>query len=35
VYAADGRFLGLGRTDPDGRVAPVRLVATTIEQAGS
>ncbi len=30
VYAADGRFLGLGRTDPDGRVAPVRLVATTI-----
>ncbi len=35
VYAADGRFLGLGRTDADGRVAPVRLVATTIEQAGS
>jgi tRNA pseudouridine55 synthase len=35
VYAADGRFLGLGRTDLDGRVAPVRLVATPIEQAGS
>ena len=35
VYAADARFLGLGRTDADGRVAPVRLVATTIEQAGS
>lgn len=34
VYAADGRFLGLGRIDADGRVAPVRLVATTIEQAG-
>ena len=32
VYAADGRFLGLGRTGPDGQVAPARLVATVLEK---
>ncbi len=32
VYAADGRFLGLGRAGPDGQVAPARLVATAVEK---
>jgi tRNA pseudouridine55 synthase len=32
VYAADGRFLGLGRADADGQVAPARLVATVVEK---
>ena len=32
VYAADGRFLGLGRFGPDERIAPARLVATAIEK---
>lgn len=32
VYAADGRFLGLGRSGPDGQVAPARLVATVLEK---
>ncbi len=32
VYAAGGRFLGLGCVASDDRVAPVRLVACTIEK---
>lgn len=32
VYAADGRFLGLGRTGSDGQVVPARLVATALEK---
>ena len=32
IYGADGRFLGLGRADPDGRVSPARLVATAVEK---
>ena len=32
VYAADGRFLGLGRVTADGLVMPVRLVATALEK---
>lgn len=32
IYADDGRFLGLGRAAPDGRVAPARLVAAPIEK---
>ena len=32
VYAADGCFLGLGRAEADGQVAPARLVATIVEK---
>lgn len=32
VYADDGRFLGLGRIEPDGLLAPARLVATPLEK---
>lgn len=32
IYAADGRFLGIGRAAPDGLVAPARLVATSLEK---
>lgn len=32
VYAASGRFLGLGRSVADEFVAPVRLVAATVEK---
>ncbi|MBI4990427.1 MAG: tRNA pseudouridine(55) synthase TruB [Rhodocyclales bacterium] len=32
VYAADGRFLGLGRAAADGLVAPARLVAIILEK---
>lgn len=31
IYAADGRFIGLGRAEPDGLVVPARLVAAAIE----
>lgn len=32
VYAADGRFLGLGRAAPEGLVAPARLVSAGLEK---
>ena len=32
VYGVDDRFLGLGAMTPDGRVAPIRLVAAAIEK---
>jgi tRNA pseudouridine55 synthase len=31
AYAADGGFLGLGRAETDGRVTPLRLLATDFE----
>lgn len=31
IYSSEGRFLGVGRTGPEGLVAPLRLLASSLE----